>query len=1128
MKKTTMGITQIKNLLAIFIVAFSVAGNASNALYEFKHLSSDNGLAGNTVYCMAQDTLGYAWIGTNKGLSKFDGYSFENYFVADDTLASNWTILDVAVDSRNNVFIATLNNGLWYYDRKLRVFHILDSINISNVKINDICIADSLSFYIATDKGLYVGQYADNTYEILPHKQQGTSATKEAVKKVFVDSKKNIWIATTSKNIYRYQINNKTTPAIYNNNSKNGPNGVVLDFTEDNNGTVWAGTWGDGLFYYNSMKNAWESYSFHSIVGTTIITTLLSAHDGTLYFSTWGNGIGILSADRKSESQWSYNPANPNGLNNNKVWSLMQDNGGNIWIGTDFEGGINIFDYSNVQLKHFSLSTQSTSNHSNISRTFCNDNANNIYVGGSYGIQKFNKNLDCLKTFNILSDNSDIVTTLDIFPTQSHILYATKKGGVFLLNIATRKKEKITLENIAHKKDVEILKILTNRYDNVAWIATKHHGLYKYYLARNKATLATQKITINDIALDEKDALWLATQKYGLVQFQSFTDSYSIIETGITHEKNVLIVQPDSKGNIYFFNDDSGLMAYNTHSGVAISCKKNNFPLKNVKNMSVDSSGCIWVTTQESIYKIQYEDNALSYKKRFNDIENCVFAPNSIKYISGKIYIGSSAGFYTFNPFLENIKLRSNNSPVVLTNIFVNGESIHNKYKQIEHLKSLKLQYNKNSLEIGFSSMNHENVEDEYYYYMLQGFDENFHIAKHLTNKVHYTNLPPGKYLFKIAGIDNGDVHTYRTLSIDIQPPFWKQAWFILLCAILLLIIFIKFIKLREDSLVKTNMQLQKIIDERTSELSEQHKNLKDKNNTLQMQKKMLQEKFAEKKRKQEEIAIQRTNLQEQKLSIELQHRKILENIRYAKKIQEMVLQPQEFLSEVFPQSFLMQKPRDVVGGDFFWTFKHKKKKYIAIADCTGHGVPGAFMSILGYSLLKEILKNNKEESAAFILNELNSKIQKSLSQSFESTTSKDGMDISFCIVDYETMTLNFAGANNPLFLIKNKRLEVIKADKIPIGFYHRKGSFSDTSFRFEKGDSIYLFSDGYVDQFGGMRNKKFKVGTFKKLILEISSYPMRVQLSLLQDTLYKWMSLSPEFTSLEQTDDIIVFGAQL
>ncbi|MCF6184899.1 MAG: SpoIIE family protein phosphatase, partial [Bacteroidales bacterium] len=209
---------------------------------------------------------------------------------------------------------------------------------------------------------------------------------------------------------------------------------------------------------------------------------------------------------------------------------------------------------------------------------------------------------------------------------------------------------------------------------------------------------------------------------------------------------------------------------------------------------------------------------------------------------------------------------------------------------------------------------------------------------------------------------------------------------------------------------------------------------------------------------------------------IEKQQKNIMDSIHYAGRIQEAVLPPDEFLNRILGEHFVLFRPRDIVSGDFYWATQRGDKTVIVAADCTGHGVPGAFMSMLGISFLNEIV--NKEEilQANIILNRLRENVKKSLRQTGKENEAKDGMDIALCIIDKKEMKIQYAGAYNPLLIIRNEEISRIKADRMPIGIYLReKESFTNNIIDIHKGDLLYIFSDGYVDQFGGETDSKIR-----------------------------------------------------
>lgn len=265
-----------------------------------------------------------------------------------------------------------------------------------------------------------------------------------------------------------------------------------------------------------------------------------------------------------------------------------------------------------------------------------------------------------------------------------------------------------------------------------------------------------------------------------------------------------------------------------------------------------------------------------------------------------------------------------------------------------------------------------------------------------------------------------------------------------------------------------------------------------------------------------EKIEIQKKELVEQAIELEEQWNialkskaVILDSINYAKKIQKAVFPSNENVNEVLGEYFLLFKPRDIVSGDFFWIKKIEDSIIIAIADCTGHGVPGAFMSMLGTSFLNEIVRSENIENTDEILNLLRYKVKESLGQEGRKNETKDGMDIALYSVNTKTLELNYSGAHNSLYIIREnleKELTVLKADRQPIGIHVVEKNFTKHKYQLEKGDCLYSFSDGYTDQFGGEKGRKYKIKNFKEILLANYKKPMSEQKKILNNTLETWM----------------------
>ena len=394
------------------------------------------------------------------------------------------------------------------------------------------------------------------------------------------------------------------------------------------------------------------------------------------------------------------------------------------------------------------------------------------------------------------------------------------------------------------------------------------------------------------------------------------------------------------------------------------------------------------------------------------------------------------------------------------------------------------LAYEFNSLTFVYSAPNFDNESAIRYSHYLEGFDKDWHVWKEEA-KANYTNLPEGKYKFRVKAI-NVYQHesTEGVYSFTILPPWHRTIW----AYIAYVLSFIGFVY---GAITVSTRGLQKIIRQKTADIVLQKEEIEEKN------------------------------------------KDITDSINYAQKIQEAILPSDNEIQRHLPESFVLFKPKDIVSGDFYWFTERDGKALIIAADCTGHGVPGAFMSMIGNSLLNEIVNEQGITEPAKVLQQLKLAVIKSLKQTGEAGTQKDGMDIALCAFEIDNMKVEFSGAYNPLFLIRDNELQETRSDRMPIGVYSDDGGkvFTNHSLEMMKGDVYYIFTDGFVDQFGGPKGKKYMGKKFKQLMLDIHKKPMAEQKTILDETIEDWKAYVPLDglgSSYEQMDDILVIGIRV
>jgi serine phosphatase RsbU (regulator of sigma subunit) len=380
------------------------------------------------------------------------------------------------------------------------------------------------------------------------------------------------------------------------------------------------------------------------------------------------------------------------------------------------------------------------------------------------------------------------------------------------------------------------------------------------------------------------------------------------------------------------------------------------------------------------------------------------------------------------------------------------------------------------------------------YQYKLEGIDENWSAITSKTEAT-YGNLPHGFYTFKVKAMNSDGFWSNESdYSFVILPPWWQTLWFKTLVVLLIVGSIWFYIKWRERKLKKEKEILEQTVAERTSEVVEEKKIVIEKNILVEAQKQLIEEK----------------------------HKEITDSINYAERIQRSFIATKEILNENLKNYFVFFKPKDTVSGDFYWASKLNNGNFaLATADSTGHGVPGAIMSLLNVTSLEKAIETETKPSN--ILNVTRKIIIERLKKDGSDEGGKDGMDASLTVYDFKNMKLIIAAANNPVWIMRGTEIIEIKPDKMPVGKHYKDDvSFTQQEVTLQAGDVVYTLTDGFPDQFGGVKGKKFMIKNLRNLLAANHQLSMQEQKDLLEETFTKWVG------NLEQVDDVTIIGVRV
>ncbi len=1070
-------------ILLFSMLAFSIQAQK----IPFKNYTIQNGLPQNTVNGICQDSKGYIWFATQVGATRFDGYEFE-YFTVSNGLPNNF--VNCLLAARNgDVWLGT-EGGLVQFDGNL--FRVYDeALGLVSNRVDRLEEDHDGNIWVVTAYGISVV-----TPDTIVSYNKRNGLTDNTVTDVFVDTRGRVHVAT-------YPVLGLTVfedPFTYETESIDN---IITDIVESHEGHIWYATQEEGIIVRSGDSE--EKLGYKDGLTDEMVLSMMVDHQGRVWCGTYTEGLFVFENGHfnKQVCKEAYEPL---------AREIYEDGHHRIWI-VDLQEGIWLLDRE--KLRNFTVKNNLVNN---LVTDILEDRYGNIWLGTISGVSKYGRVIFEVTDSDIVLPENNVTA---VFLDSRERLWFSPYG--YLMYMYRDQVYMMDEEKNGYPSGSVTLSFAEDFRKNI-YVGTDV-GLYYFNgrsLARTEYWKDADLLQFYSLYYSEDRKLWCGTDS-GLYILDGST-------LKVHHgQKTLLDLQVndiEQAGNLIYCATEGGVSVFDLKGRHLINYTTSDSLSSNVCNdIAHDREGNIWVATDQGLSRIAGYPNAEIVKFDANDglTSNSIYFLN---YYEGKfLWLGTEKGLYKYNtvtgakdyygiedgftPLETNLGAVAEGTErdlwigtvaglahylptfdvidtippdLILYPPVIDGIEFHPVKEGPEINPTFP--YNKNSVEFKFTGIHTTIPEQNRFAYFLEGYEDSWS-APGTERRVTYKKLPNGNYIFRVKAMNLDGVASEQEASFafTIKPPIWKTFWFILLEVLAGLALIYGTIKYRERQLIREKRVLESKVKERTRE-----------------------------------IEVQKEEIEAQRDEIAGQNKEITDSIHYAKHIQHAVLPGKISLDKTLPEHFILFKPRDIVSGDFYWVEQKQDRIIVCAADCTGHGVPGAFMSLLGLTFLNEIVNKDEILKASEILNRLRSYIINSMSH--KDTQARDGMDLSLVVIDKQINIMEYAGAYNPLLLVRGGEMIEYKADKMPIGKHEGdEHSFTNRKIQIQDGDMIYLFTDGFADQFGGEKGGKYKAKPFKRFLQQISSESMERQEEQLEAELKSWMR------DTEQVDDILVVG---
>lgn len=1046
--------------IAITLFLISSLLPAKAQFYKFQKYGSDKGICHPFVYSINQDSNGFIWALTGTGLCRFDGFTFTKNGNAKDSLSESSAEVSFR-DSGNNLWFGYSDGSIAYYNgRKFKFFKPDEN---QSGKIT--CITQSADGSILASTQNFGLVIIDQNFKKTIVKDPFTGKLVYAINflsptELLVGTDDGVWVYSFSTDVQKIKPVSKIEGL---------PLSKVTTIEKRHTAGFWVATEDAGLYNLTSVSaGKFQVENFGKLINLSSdnIQSVFEDSGSNIWISTFGKGLfKVTLAGNTVKSLINYNSTN--GLGRDDIKDAFEDREGNIWVAT-FGGGL--ANMLNASFTSYDFKKELKDN--NI-HAVCFDK-DGYWVGGDKGLVKVVQGITrTTSTYGVGNGlPSDVVTSLYV-DSKGTLWIGTDKSGIYQLRKGSSRIDGFFKGENSLSNSVNSI----NGNGDVVYVGTKN-GVYQFNLTTKKqehfSTL--QGLPHNDIKqvyVDTKGIVWIATHSNMVFAINSET-KHMLKGAG---ELEFASVAKDTIGNMWAGTNGNGVFKF-----IAAQKKDtfNNFSTAEGLRSNYcyalldDKFGNVWVGHRLGISRINGKTNKI--KTYGPEVFSGDVNPNAISQdAEGNLLFGTTDGLMVYESAKDK---KSISAPLVnITSISIN-DSIYDLTKKIV------LPYSNYRIKIQFIGLNYNNPEQVTYQFKLDGIETKW-TEMSANKEATYLLSQDNNYVFMVKACNGDGVCTEIpvTLEIKISKPIWKTWWFISITILALFVSVYLIIKIRERKQKAFQIYLEKLLDERTREV------------------------------------------REQKEEIELKNRDITDSINYAQRIQASILPSLRKLQHIFSGSFVYYMPRNIVSGDFYWfeVIPNTNKFLIVCADSTGHGVPGAFMSIIGTTLLKDIFSRPEVHKPSDILQHLDNELKSTLNQNIDGERPNDGMDIIVCEIDIKTYYARFSSAMRPFIVYQNGEQLYFKGSRSSIGGQVKEDKFfEDVELQLTKGDLIYMFSDGYPDQFGGPLGKKFKMVRLRNLLKDIYQKPMEEQYNYVKSNFELWKN------ELEQVDDVLFMGIKI